>query len=229
MKSITGFLVGAVVIAIIGAGFISAGRFERNMADAQEYASTERYDEARARLDAADAYLPYGRWIPRVGAAAENDVRARRAALEYWQRNYAAVLPRDADPVGGVEASNLELQTIVANAAYRAGQASATDRQSTLQAFDEAIGGFQTVLKNDTWSEDAAFNYEYAIRTRDEFAKGRRKASGAPRGGDPQLGQQGEPAKSGDSRKFEIYVPLNGNERTKAGEAGKGTNIQKKG
>lgn len=229
MKSIAGFVIAAMVVAVFGAVFMSAGRFERTMADAQEYASTQRYDEARERLDAADAYVPYGRWIPRIGAVAENDVRARRAALEYWQRNYAAVLPRDADPVGGVDASNLELQTIVANAAYRAGQATATDRQSTLQAYDEAIGGFQTVLKNDTWSEDAAFNYEYAIRARDEFAKGRRKTSGAPREGDPQLGQQGEPAKSGDSRKFEIYVPLNGSERTKAGEAGKGTGIQRKG
>ena len=35
--------------------------------------------------------------------------------------------------------------------------------------------------------------------------------------------------KSGDSRKFEIYVPLNGSERTKAGEAGKGTGNAKKG
>src|SRR6185436_4661547 len=228
MKTIAGFLVGAVVLALGASVLVGVGRYERDMADAQEYASTERYDEARARLDDAQRYVDYSRWIPRVGAAAENDVRTRRTALDYWQRNYEAVLPRDSDPVAAIDPSNLELQSMVADAAYRAGQASATDRQSTMQAYDEAIGAFQAVLKNNTWSEDAAFNYEFLIRARDEFAKGRRK--GAARAeGEGQLGQSGSPAKSGDSRKFEIYVPLNGSERTKAGEAGKGTGNAKKG
>ena len=230
MKGIAGLLLGAVVLAGIGALFVAGSRYERAMADAQEYASTQRFVEAREQLDAADKYMPYGRWIPRLGPDADHDIRARRAAIAYWQRDYQAVLPRDSDPVGGVDASNLQLQTIVANAAYRAGQAEASDRQSTLQAFDEAIGGFQTVLKNDTWSEEAAFNYEFAIRARDEFARSRRKP-GTPRpDGEGQLGQSGAPAQqSGDARKFEIYVPLNGSERTKASEAGKGAGNAKKG
>jgi hypothetical protein len=228
MKTIAGLLVAALVLAAAGGALVAAGRYERDMADAQEYASTERYDEARAHLDDAQHYVDYSRWIPRVGVAAENDVRTRRAALDYWQRNYEAILPRDSDPVASVDPSNLELQAMVADAAYRAGQAGAADRQSTIQAYDEAIGAFQAVLKNDTWSEDAAFNYEYLVRARDEFAKGRRKTA-ARAEGEGQLGQSGSPAKSGDARKFEIYVPLNGNERTKAGEAGKGTGNARKG
>ena len=228
MKTIAGLLVAALLLALGAGALVGVGRYERDMADAQEYASTERYDEARTRLDDAQRYVEYSRWIPRVGAAAENDVRTRRTALDYWQRNYEAVLPRDSDPVAAIDPSNLELQSMVADAAYRAGQANATDRQSTIQAYDEAIGAFQSVLKNNTWSEDAAFNYEFLVRAREEFARGRRK--GAARAeGEGQLGQSGSPAKSGDSRKFEIYVPLNGSERTKAGEAGKGTGNAKKG
>ena len=228
MKTIAGLLVIALVLVGIGGVLVGVGRYERDMADAQEYASTERYDEARSRLDDAQRYVDYSGWIPRVGAAAQNDVLTRRAALDYWQRNYEAVLPRDSDPVAAVDPSNLELQSMVADAAYRAGQAGATDRATTLQAYEEAIGAFQAVLKNNTWSEDAAFNYEFLVRARDEFARGRRKAAERAEG-EGQLGQSGSPAKSGDSRKFEIYVPLSGSERTKAGEAGKGTSNSRKG
>ena len=229
MKAIAGLLITALALAAAGGVLVGVARYQRAMADAQEYASTERYDQARTRLDEAQQYVDYSRWVPRVGAAAQNDVQTRRAALDYWQRNYEAVLPRDTDPVAAVDAANLELQAMVADAAYRAGQATATDRQSTLQAYDEAIGAFQAVLKNDTWSEDAAFNYEFLVRARDEFARGRRKAAARAEGEGQQLGQPGSPAKSGDSRKFEIYVPLNGSERTKAGEAGKGTGNARKG
>jgi hypothetical protein len=229
MKTITSLVLVAIVLAGIGWASLGAARFEREMADAQQYASTERYEEARTSLAAADRYLAYGRWVPQVGAAADHDLQARRAALDYWQRNYAAVLPRDSDPVGGVEASNQELQAIVANAAYRAGQADAHDKNTTIQAYDEAIGGFQTLLKNDVWNEDAAFNYEYLVRARDEFARGRRKGGSAKPDGAGQLGNSGSPAQSGDTKKFEIYVPLNGNERTKSGEAGKGTGNARKG
>jgi hypothetical protein len=230
MKGMFGFLVGALVLAGLGLVLVAIGRFERDMADAQQYAATEQYAAANDRLADAQQYASYGRWVPRVGSTATNDVRARQAALAYWQRNYEAVLPRDSDPVGGVEGGNLALQTIVANAAYRAGQASAHDRATTLQAYDEAIGGFQTVLKNEEWNEDAAFNYEFLIRERDLFAKGRAKQSQQkPPDGKGQFGNSGAPQQAGSTKKFEIYVPLNGNERTKAGEAGKGTTTTRKG
>lgn len=228
MKGIIGFLVGAVVLAVLAAAAMTIGRFERDMADAQEYASTEQYDAARQSLASAERYLAYTKWTPRVGAGAENEVRSRRASLDYWQRNYEAVLPRENDPVGAVDASNLELQTIVADAAYRASRAAATDKQTTVQAFDEAIGAFQTVLKNETWNADAAFNYEFLIRERDLVAKGQRKP-GAPPEPQGQFGNSGQPAQSGNTKKFEIYVPLNGNERSKAGEAGKGSSNPRKG
>jgi len=230
MKGMFGFLAGALVL--VGAGFVllGAGRFERDMADAQQYAATEQYGAASERLADAQHYASYGRWMPRVGTTATNDVRARQAALSYWQRNYEAVLPRDSDPVGGVEEGNLALQTIVANAAYRAGRAAAHDRATTLQAYDEAIGGFQTVLKNEEWNEDAAFNYEFLIRERDLFAKGRAKqGEQKPPDGKGQFGNSGSPQQAGSTKKFEIYVPLNGNERTKSGEAGKGTTNTRKG
>jgi hypothetical protein len=229
MKGILGFLIGALVLAAAGVAALVAGRFERHMADAQEYASTEQYEAARGSLAAAEAYVPYGQWLPRVGDDAGNEVRVRKAAIDYWQRNYDAVLPRETDPVGAVEGTTLELQTIVANAAYRAGQAAASDKPTRLQAYEEAIGAFQTVLKNEGWDADAAFNYEFLVRERDAFAKGQKRGGTPPPEATGQFGNSGSPAQSSGAKKFEIYVPLNGNERTKSGEAGKGTINQRKG
>ena len=42
-------------------------------------------------------------------------------------------------------------------------------------------------------------------------------------------GEQGQPAQNSSTKKFEIYVPLEGSERQESGEAGKGAPIQKKG
>jgi len=45
----------------------------------------------------------------------------------------------------------------------------------------------------------------------------------------PTTRRLGAPAQDSAKKKFEIYIPLQGDERTESGEAGKGTPIQKKG
>lgn len=229
MKSIAGYLVGIIVLLLVGAGLLRTAAFERDLADAQQQLSTMRFDEASASLDKASEDAKYGNWLPSVGATAQKEIRARRASLDYWQQRYQAVLPRQSDPVGAVEADNVDLQLVVADAAYRAGASTAKDKPSTLQALDEAISNYLSVLKNDTWDEDAAYNYEYLVRLRDDIAKGRKKS--VEQTESSQLGEAGAPAKSGaaDAQKFQIYVPLQGNERGKAEQAGKGTPIKRKG
>ena len=66
--------------------------------------------------------------MPRVGDETVREVRARQAALQYWQGDYAKVLPAQAEPVAAVDESNVELQLVVANAAFRTGLKGATDR-----------------------------------------------------------------------------------------------------
>ena len=48
---------------------------------------------------------------------------------------------------------------------------SAKDRQTTLQVLDNGIQAYDTVLKNASRQEDAAYNYEYLVRLRDELLK----------------------------------------------------------
>ena len=230
MKGFAGFFVAAVACAALGGVVLAAGFYEREMAAADESFLTQDYDGMRERLAAAERYAGYGRWIPPLVRRPLADVRTREAAANYWQQRYDAVLPRQSDPVGAVDAANPELQLIVAHAAFRAGQSQATDRVSTMQALDEAIASYASVLKGEAWSATAAYDYEFLMRARDALAKGQRKTAAVREEKNGNLGQAGEPAKSSaDSKKFQIYVPLDGRERTKSGEAGKTSPIQRKG
>jgi hypothetical protein len=257
MKSVTAFLAAAVVFAIVGFASLTVARLHRHMADAQEQIATQQYDNAQASLDAAEDYLQYARWLPGVGDDSLKQVRARKAALLYWRGDYEGVLPAQAEPVAAVDESNAELQLVVANAAFRAGLARSQgvpgdreerrqgvpgdreerrrgvpgdrERTDTVQALNEAVNGYATVLRNDTWQEDAAHNYEYAVRLRDEVAKGRRPPTPQPEQG-ADLGEGGAPSPATSLKGFEIYIPLEGNERSpESGEAGKAEAKQRKG
>jgi hypothetical protein len=231
MKGITGYIIAAVVLALAGVAAFAVASFERDMAAAEESLATLQYDQAADQLAAAAKYAESGRWVPRAGEMASRDLRSHTASLQYWQKQYDALLPREADPVGAVEGEDTSLQLVVANGAYRAGQARAKDKESTMQALDEAVGGYLTVLKGDTWDARAAYNYEYLARLRAELAKGRGKATAPPppESLNASLGTAGAPAKTSDTKKFEVYIPLEGAERNTAANAGKATPNKRKG
>src|SRR5215211_5198227 len=123
MKSIGGFLLGALALALVGGVCLGASMLDREMAHAQEHVVSGDYDEPLAILDTAERYFDYLSRLPWIGNGPANDVRARKAALRYWQGQYAALVPEIEDPVGNVAADNVELQLVVANAMYRIGQA----------------------------------------------------------------------------------------------------------
>ena len=233
MKGTSGFLVSAIVLVVLGGLGLTASRIQRYRADALQHIATLRYADARESLDKAEGYLTYGRWLPGLGADALKDVRARKAALQYWQREYDALVPQGADPVAAVEEDNVDLQLVVANAAYRQGQATpvkSSDRQASVQTLEEAASGYLTVLKNSELNEDAAFNFEYLVRLRDEAAKGRRP-SPPPEDEkqDGDLGESGAPSEATSQKGFEIYIPLESEERPAGGDAGKAPGKDRKG
>jgi hypothetical protein len=228
VKSVTAYLIAAAIFAGVGVVGLTAARLQRSLADAQEQASTQQYGLARQSLEAAEGHLRYARWVPQVGEETVREVRARQAALLYWQGDFARVLPAQAEPVAAVDESNVELQLVVANAAYRAGLKGVTERAAALQVLNEVANGYMTVLKNNTFSEEAAYNYEYVIRLRDEVAKGRRLPADAPPS-DLELGSRGAPSDS-TTKGFQIYVPLQGDEKSpEGGDAAKATEKVRKG
>ncbi|HEY6362529.1 MAG TPA: hypothetical protein VIX63_15555 [Vicinamibacterales bacterium] len=219
MKGMAGYLVGSVVLAVLGAVCLGASRLDRQIAHAQQTLLTSDYGAADASLQVVERYYQYASRVPWVGEGPLNDVRARRAAINYWQRRYGALVPADrTDPVADVAPANVQLQLIVADAVYRDGQPRSTNRTATLQMLDSAISAYRAVLNNarrpeDTpYAEDAAYNYEYVVRLRDEIVKGRRRALPPP-DDDGNLGFEGEPEDATFEREFKQYVPLEKEER----------------
>lgn len=234
MKGVSGFFVSAIVLTLLGGIVLTVSRVERHRADALQHMATLRYDDARTSLDSAERYLTYVRWVPAIGVGALNDVHARKAALQYWQHEYDALVPEGTAPVDAVEEDNIALQLVVANAAYRQGQAKPAkpgDRQVLVQTLEQAAAGYQTVLKNSDVNEDAAFNYEYLVRLRDDAARGRKPPAppDEEKQQDGDLGQSGAPSEATSQKGFEIYIPLESEERPSGGDAGKAAGKDRKG
>jgi hypothetical protein len=230
MKTVIALIV--LVVLLGAAGFLSfrVAAFERDMATVDEDLSTQQYVDAASMLTHASADLRWTGWLPTFGARARADIKMRQASLQYWQQQYKALMPREADPVGAVEAEDVGLQMLVANGVYRAGQIKAKDREQSIQALQDAVSGYMTVLKGPAWDERAAYNYEFLVRVRDELRNGKRKAlPPPPMEQQGNNGEAGEPFEPTNTKAFEIYIPLEEQERTKASEAGKASPNQRKG
>src|SRR4029453_19038102 len=160
MRSIIAFVIAAAALAVLGAASLGVARLEGHMADAQQQLATLQYDAAKNSLTEASAFADHSRWVPFLGRDERQEIPARNAALQYWPKGYDVLVPAQAEPVAAVGDDNVELQLVVANAAYRLGQGRSKDKAATMKALEEAASGYLTVLKNNTWHTDAPYNYE---------------------------------------------------------------------
>jgi hypothetical protein len=125
----------------------------------------------------------------------------------------------------------VELQLVVANASFRVKQTEFKDRASTVKALEEAAAGYLTVLKNNSWHPDAAYNYEYLVRLRDAAAKGSQPPPPPQKNEEESdLGESGAPTPATSQQGFEIYIPLEqGEKNPTGGDAGKSAPKERKG
>lgn len=220
MKGFSVFVLAALILAAAGALCVAVSRIEGHLADAHEQTATLQFERAQQSLDAAAGYVGMADWVPVLGSAFRDEMRVRQAALRYWQDEFDTLVPSQADAATAEDEPPADLQLVVANAGYRAGLAQAKNRAATQQALDAAVARYGTVLRADTWLRDAAYNYEYTARLRDDVAKGRRAAV-PEKGADVDLGQQGAPNATARER-FELYIPLDsGDSRPTGGDAAK--------
>jgi hypothetical protein len=252
MKSAVGPFVVAIVLVLAGAGLWLAGRTETRLAEVHKQLATLQYADAQstgADVERSQS-LALERRVPMLGKAAETDARDVRAAAGYWRTDYAAIAPQK-DANGVVTESDPAILLLNANAAFRASQA-AGDRLDTVRRLDTVVKSYAEVLKApacgagdrtcDGRATDAAFNYEYAIRTRDLLAKQRGPApvKGAAKlaakaeetdlpAGPTLHGRPGAPPAAVDMNQFKIVIPKRGEERKDAPDAGKGGQKIRKG
>jgi hypothetical protein len=229
MKATAGYLVVAAIFALVGGAVLRAGLIDRDLAHAEQHLVAFEYEEAQPDLDNAERFYGYASRLPWVGSGPLNEVRARKAAVQYWQRQYGA-LAKGEDPVARVSPDDLQLQFLVASAVYRDNLRRAKDRAAMIGATDAGIAAYLVVLKNATRHRDAAYNYEYLVRLRDELTKGRRKTL-LPADEDSPHGIPGKREERGDTGQFKTYIPHDTKEleKGKGAEAGKAPPIKKKG
>jgi hypothetical protein len=230
MKGITAYIVLAVALALLGGGLMVAANLDRDLATAQEHVVAQKYDDVEPAYERAEKYYDYASHIPGIGAGPANEIRTAHATLHYWQKDYAAVMPQQSDPVGGVPADNPDLQLVVANAVYRVNQTKMKDKETTIAALDQSILTYVTVLKNAPRNEDAAYNFELLVRLRDEIDKGKRKPGPSEMVLKGPDGAAGAPPQIDSSMSdFKIYIPLESQERQDQGVAGKAAAGKRKG
>lgn len=229
MKAISGYLLGAVLMAVVGTVCLVTGFLDRDIAHAQEHIVSGDYDEPQETFHGAERYYEYASRLPWVGNTPLNDMRAREAALQYWQQRYVTIVPEVADPIANTPADNVDLQLVVANAMYREGLRQAKDKATIDAAFDASMNAYASVLRNTSGNHDAAYNYELAARLKNDVDKGKRKVP-MPEATTPG-GLKGHIPSDADEAKYKVYVPLESNEIDKntPSKAGKQPPIQKKG
>jgi hypothetical protein len=220
------FVAGALALA--GAVCLAAGLLNRDMAHAQQSVMALKYDEADKIFANTERYFEYASHVPWVGDGPLNDVRTRRAELRYWQGQYAAIGSPQPESGTGTGTDNAGLQLVAANAGYRAGRLEAKDKQATVQAVEAGMQAYLGILKNTTRQEDAAYNYEFLARLRDDLLQGRANFRVQKMQFDPN-GLSGAILSRSDGAQFKTRIPLQDEERDKAAGAGKIPPAKKKG
>jgi hypothetical protein len=250
MKSALGPFLLAIVLTLAGGALWMAGHTETQLADVHKQLATLQYADAQSEGSAVEQTLGIQRRIPVLGKAAETDARDVRAAAGYWRTDYTAIAPAH-DANGVSTESDPAILLLTANAAFRATK-SITDRMETVRRLDTVVKGYAEVLKApacgagdhacEARGMDAAFNYEYAIRTRDAMAKARPTApvkttpKAVAKADETDLpagltvhGRPGAPPAAVDMNQFKIVIPKRGEERKDAPDAGKGGQKIRKG
>jgi hypothetical protein len=223
----------AIVLAIVGAISWTQGKAEGRLAEAHRRLAVLQYSGATEASDQIDERTTLAR-IRGLGSDTAADVRQLRTTAQYWDTRYSELTPaRDAG--GSLTESDPAVLLVDANASFRAGQGD-PDRSSAVRKLDAVVKNYADVLKANPNSPDAAYNYEYSVRTRDTLqrarpAPGARQASvskePAADAGDLPAGATlhghpgGPPAKT-DMTQFKIVVPKRGEERKEDPQAGKG-------
>ena len=250
MKSIAAPFLAAVALALAGAAFWIAGQTETRLAEVHKQLATLHYTNAASEGDEFEQSLGLERRVPMMGRAVAADARDVRASAGYWKSDYASIAPQH-DANGVVTETDPAILLLSANAAFRGSQNN--DRVTAVRRLDDVVRSYAEVLKSQdkepcsgdapacrSRALDAAFNYEFAIRTREALAKNRPAAKAAAktvaRAEDDDLpvgptlhGHPGGPPPATDMNQFKIVIPKRGEERKDAPDAGKGGQKIRKG
>src|SRR4051812_49284932 len=231
MKRSFGVMIVVLALAVLGALCLVAGMFERRMAIAQEDMVVLDFEDPQAEYASLEKDL--AKW-PWVSQRPLEDIHRRRALLQYWQGDYGDLVELSRVSTQSDEPLDPELQILAANALYRVAQRGPQDQAGVLKSLDTAIRAYAEALRAGSDRPDTAYNYELAVRLREEISSGRRKG-GLPNPkvdetkSDPNMhGDPGEPPKDMKVEQFQIRIPMDPKEIKNSQEQAAGTGQQRK-
>ena len=202
MKSTFQYWVAALALGLLAAVCAAAAVLDRGMARAQRELGVANLQAADRGYAAVERQLRRAGGIPWLLSGPRAEIVARRAAIRYWQGDYAALLGRDTalpdDP---------ELRMTLANAAYRAGQRTEATPRDRLDSLDRAIVLYAGLLRDGDGREDAAYNYEFLVRLRTLLNE---RSAPPPAAFESPLGQEGAQPLDEETGldDVQIYVPM---------------------
>ena len=227
MRRAVSIIIGILLLVAVGVAFLMAGRFERRMAIAQEDMAVLDFADPQADYAALEEDLT---GLPLVSERPLKEIHRRRAVLQYWQADYADLIEvaRTAGQAQDANSVDPEMRVLAANALYRVAQHGPQDRSTLLKNLDAAIRAYSEALRSGVERPDIAFNYELAVRMRDEIGAGKRKALTNPKTDDTESepnmhGDPGEPPKDMKVEQFQIRIPMDPKEIKQSQEQAAGT------
>src|SRR5439155_6971400 len=131
-----------------------------------------RYAAVADTADDLEQSLQIVATVPRIGGEMATTAHGNRSTAEYWLARYNALAPQH-DASGVVVERDPDVLFVAANAAYRALDVNLADRPALVRSLDGIIKSYAEVLKTGAGREDAAYNYEFLVRQRDQTARAR--------------------------------------------------------
>ena len=116
MKRSFAIILAVLLLAVVGAVALVAGLFERRMAIAQEDMVV--LDFADPQSEYAELAQSVEKW-PLVSRRPLEEIRKRRALLQYWQHDYADLVELARVSSQSDQPVDPDLQTLAANALAR--------------------------------------------------------------------------------------------------------------
>ncbi len=236
MKSIAGGLILAALLFAAGTISLQESRHARRLAEAQQRLATLQYtDEGDLGSDAT----VLNRLPPPIGLGAASEAR-HSATVSYWLARYTALTDLAA-PGSGPAVQDPQLLFLAANAAFRTSAPQSEDKKGVVSRLDAVVQAYADVLRRDPNLTDAAFNYEYVVKLRDQIAKGPRglrKNPAKPAEEDSSVdlpvgptihGNPGGPPEGESMGDFKTVTPMRYDEREEQMDPGRGQKLQRKG
>ena len=229
----------AAIFAIAAWLSWSESRLSERVADARQAIATFEYEATNA-LEPQRSVSDY---LPGDRRHLSDDVQIAKANVAYWLGRYEAVA---ADTEGRVDADVL---LAAANAAFRSALRDASTGPAAVQQLDGVLQAYASAMKaaagrsaagGAAVAKEAAYNYEYVSRLRDQVARGPQgkaiRAAMAPgvMGGDlpagPTIhGSPGAPPPDAKTEEFQTIMPMEYGDREAQPEATPGAKRERKG